>query len=468
MLQALLSLSLVIAFMPFMARKMLERGRATEMSATAQQIRSVVPAAKLFVKDNSDSLVYGVTIFEKEKFSDALESFGLPIGFMPRTPFGQRISLIAAKNNEEILLLVRIEGGRMSPVEKAELAMRLGFWAAEPDGKVLRGATGGWEIDTEEFSYRPVSGSVYVRVPLTGEFSELVSRKAKSMEDNRMHTDLIMGGRDIKNAKDVSARQGDFKSVLSGDFVLSGIEDGRRFKNKFGELKIRRANFQTKDGGAALNVTRGGIMARSVSAPSISRFGDPGNLFADVISVYDFSMSAGRTGFSGPPKWQVRENAIFENVTMNVERIEVSGFINASRGQDVFMDEGDFTYSARSGIETNVVAATNLTLRDQTSSALLGGDPGPVIIDIRPAGVSVLPDANVDGINNDSIAIIMRADDDSGATTNCRNVIGSIGGEESYNNNSLAQNIVCRYIFWQRLEQRIDLKKCLLEGNSKC
>ena len=118
--------------------------------------------------------------------------------------------------------------------------------------------------------------------------------------------------------------------------------------------------------------------------------------------------------------------------------------------------------------ESQQVVALNIQLHLFPGAPVSLAFKPPVIIDIRPAGVSVLPDANVDGINNDSIAIIMRADDDSGATTNCRNVIGSIGGEESYNNNSLAQNIVCRYIFWQRLEQRIDLKKCLLEGNSKC
>jgi len=469
MLQALLALSLVIAFMPFLAKQMSRQNRSAEMNATAVQIRAVIPAAKQFARDNFDNIKYGVTVWEKERFSDALESYGLPIGFIPRTPFSQKISLVTAKSQDDVLVLVRVSDGKMKPIDRAELAMRLGFWAAEPDDKSLRGATGGWEINTTTFSYKPTPGAVYVRVPLTGEFSDLLARKAKGTEDSRMHTDLLMGGRDIKNVKDMSARQGDFKSVLAADLVLSGIEDGRKFKNKFGELKIRRANFQAKGGESALSITRGVLSANSVSAPSMAKYGDPGNLNAAVVSAYDFTMSAGRTGFTGPTKWEVRENAILENVTINTEQFTITGYINAARGQDVFIDEYDLTYSAKSGIETNVISATNLTLRDQTSTGLLNGEVGPVIIDIRPAGVSVLPDAIVDGIDNNMLEIPASAADDSGAMTSCRTIIGSLGSAgASYNQGSLAQNIVCRYVFWQRLEQRIEIKKCMLEGRGKC
>jgi hypothetical protein len=125
-------------------------------------------------------------------------------------------------------------------------------------------------------------------------------------------------------------------------------------------------------------------------------------------------------------------------------------------------------FSTKSGIEANIVSATNLTLRDQTSTALLDGVTGPAIIDIRPAGVSVLPDASVDSINNNVLEIISSPDDDSGAMTSCRNVISGIDARTSFNQNSLSQNIVCRYVFWQRLEQRIDLKRCLMEGRDRC
>lgn len=468
MLQALLALSLVIAFMPFLAKKMSGRNHAAEMTAATRQIKSVVPPVKAFTKENLDSLPYGVKIYERRDFSDALESFGLPIGFVPRTPFGQKISLVSAKNDEDVMIFIRISGGNMSAVERAELAMRLGFWAAEPDGTVLRGATGGWEVDAAEFSYKPAAGSIYLRVPLSNEFSELLARNPRNIEDNKMHTDLLMGGRDVKNAEDVFAREGNFKSVQAGDFVLSGIADGRKFNNKFGELKMRRPNFQSKDGANALNVTRGTLAAKSVSAQTVSKYGDLGNLTADVVSVNDFSMSAGHTGFTGPEKWEVRENAILENVTIDAERVEISGFLNATRGQDVYIDTENLIYSSKSGVETDFVSATNLTLRDQTSAGLLNGETGPIILDIRPAGVSVLPDAAVAGINNEAFSIIARPDDNYGALTDCRGVVGSLGVSVVYSHTSLAQNIVCRYVFWQRLERRIDIKKCLLEGKSGC
>jgi len=470
MLQALLAISLVIAFMPMLARKMSGRQHDAQMAASAAQIESAATAAREFIRDNSDNLSYGVRTYDSDKMVDLLEPYGLPLGFMPRTPLGQKISITITKNETETIAFIVTGGGKLRPIDRAELAMRIGFWAAETTdgGKTLIGATGGWTLNSAEFGIKPKEDAIWVRVPANTEFSELLSRKSKKIEDNKFHTNLLMGGRSIRNVRDIFAREGGFKSVLAGDFVLSGIDDGRKMKNKFGKIDARRATFGSAHGDA-LNITKGDLIAKYLSATSISEYGDVGNLESDFISVHEFSMAAGRSGFAGPAKWEIRGNAILENVTMTVERMEISGFINATRGQDVFIESDTFTHSLKSGIETGTVAATNLTLRDQTSAALLGGGTGPAILDIRPAGVSVLPDALVEGINNDAILIPISADDNYGNMQSCKAVIESLSGMHAkYDSRSLSQNIVCRYVFLQRLEQRIDLKKCLMEGKSKC
>ena len=146
--------------------------------------------------------------------------------------------------------------------------------------------------------------------------------------------------------------------------------------------------------------------------------------------------------------------------------MDVSSYINVSRGQDVFINPDDLEYSSRSGIEADTVIASNITMRDQTSDALSGGDSGAVILDVRPAGTSYLPDAIVNSVDNGAFEIIAAPDDESGKTVDCKAVIAELDGV--YNQRSLSQYIICQYVFWQRLEQRINILQCLQDGRDGC
>jgi hypothetical protein len=137
-----------------------------------------------------------------------------------------------------------------------------------------------------------------------------------------------------------------------------------------------------------------------------------------------------------------------------------------TRGQDVYIDEDTLTYNSKSGIETNVLYTSNLTMRDQTSGALNSGKTGAVILDVRPAGTSLLPDVLVSDLNNDSFDIIANVKSDDDSTIDCADIIKDLEGV--YNKQSLSQYLICQYLFWQNLEKRIDIKKCLMEGGSDC
>jgi hypothetical protein len=237
-------------------------------------------------------------------------------------------------------------------------------------------------------------------------------------------------------------------------------------------LLADKATFQSGANESALSISRGALSLDALSARTISKFGDAGNLTADIVSVYDFALAAGRTGFTGPADWEVKESVVLENISLSVERLEIGSFINAARGQEVFIDDTELSYSVKSGIEAGVVSASNITVRDQISSALASGASGAVLLDVRPAGTSVLPDVLVAGIDNGAFEIISSPEDGAGKKTDCKNVISSLSGRAmvsvNYNQMSLMQNIVCQYVFWQRLERRIDIKKCLLEGGVNC
>ena len=157
---------------------------------------------------------------------------------------------------------------------------------------------------------------------------------------------------------------------------------------------------------------------------------------------------------------------VSENINFSVERLDINSYIDASRGQDVYIDPDDLEYSSRSGIEAGTIIASNITMRDQTSDALNNGETGAVVLDIRPAGTSVLPDVLLDSVNNDAFEIINRASSDDDKMVTCRDIIADVEGR--YNAKSLSQYIICQYVFWQRLEKRIDIKRCLLEGRSDC
>jgi hypothetical protein len=72
----------------------------------------------------------------------------------------------------------------------------------------------------------------------------------------------------------------------------------------------------------------------------------------------------------------------------------------------------------------------------------------------------------ITSINNDAFEILAHPAEDDATTVNCKSIITSLGN--AYNQKSLAQYIICQYVFWQRLEHRIDIKQCLIGGGGDC
>lgn len=442
LLQALLALALIIAFMPFFTQKLLTRDRDSQMYATSSQIETAQTAARIYLRENLNKLSYNTTTISGDAFADTLEPYGLPLGFVPQTTFGQRISLVINKSDTDIFSYLQLSGGNLTNLQRAELVKRIGFYASEGDG------------------------NIYVIIPLDEIFSDVVRRNEKNVDDNGFLSDLDMGEFGLEKGGSLFARNGEFETYQTNVLSLHGTEDGRKIRSKIDNLTAVKTVFQSRNGETALSVTRGVLNADTLSAKTISNFGDTGNITIDNASVFDFSMTAGRTSFTGPAKWEVRGNVITDNINFSVERLEISSFINASRGQDVFISEEDLEYNTRSGIEVGIMRAANITLRDQTSSALLNGRNGAIVLDIRPAGTSVLPDVLLDTLTNDRMTIIATPNDADGKTVDCKSIINGLNG--TFNAKSLSQNIICQYVFWQRLEKRIDIKKCMLEGRSDC
>ncbi|MCL1891935.1 MAG: shufflon system plasmid conjugative transfer pilus tip adhesin PilV [Alphaproteobacteria bacterium] len=468
LLQALLAIALVMAFMPFLAGRLSERRNDQIMTASSRHVARAARAAREFVRYNKDDLRYGVRVAGGDEFSDLLEPFGLPLGFIPQTAQGQKISLMTGKNANGVLALLVIKGSNLSAGARRELMARIGSDAAEAARNGILHGIGGWEKNLKDFGIRPDLDAIYVLIPIDDDFSELIRRNSKDIMRNRFHTDLDMGGYDVKNISQLSAKNAELDTASFGTLSITGSSNDRRFKNKIELLIANKAVFQTRDSAGALNISRGDLIAKSLSAYTLFRYGLIGSVEAESASLNSLAMAAGRTSFVGPYDWDIHGDAILSNVSIDTEQLEISGFINASRGQDVFIDSTELMYSTKSGIEARTVSAAYLTLRDQISSSLLAGGSGAIILDVRPAGVSVLPDVLSENIDNDSFEILKNPGNDDSETVGCRNIISGLPGAPYYNNNSVAQNLVCQYVFWSRLERRINIKQCRLDGRSNC
>lgn len=425
-----------------LSKQLNERNVDTKMFSATRQVETAQTAARIFIRENSNNLAYDTTVIAGNDFADILEPYGLPLGFVPKTALGQDMALIIHKTPTVISAYLKLTGGNLSGLEQAEMVRRIGFYAA------------------------PNDNAIDVGIELQDIYSDVIRRNETNLENSGFLTNLDMGSFSINNIGNILAVRGDFETSQYNTLSVTGTESGRKAQNNIALINADKTVFQTKTGEAALTLTRGTLYTNTANVKTISMFGDTGNFTAFDVSTYDLSMTAGRTSFSGPTDWSVRGSVITNNINLSVDRLEISSYLITTRGQDVYIDEDTLTFNTKSGIDAGTIRTSNITMRDQTSGALNTGQSGAVILDIRPAGTSLLPDVLVSDINNDAFKIIKNIKSDDNTTIDCKSVINEFEGV--YNRQSLAQYLICQYVYWQRLEKRIDIKKCLMAGGSDC
>lgn len=442
LLQALLAIGLIFAFIPFMVRQIAGRDMDSRMYSASRQVDIAQTAARIFIRENARDIPYDTTVVSGNDFSDMLEPYGLPLGFVPRTALGQDITLVLHKTPLAVSAYLELTGGDLTGVQRAELIRRIGYYATE-SGQDIR-----------------------IGVELADLYSDVVRRNETNLDAGGFLSDLDMGDFAFNNAGNLFTVRGEFDVAEFETLTITGAGSGKQAQNKIGEMYADKAVFQNKTGESALALNRGTLYADNVNVRTISMFGNTGDFLVGDTAVYEFSMTAGHASFTGGGDWNVRGNVVSNNINFSVERLDISSYLNTTRGQDVFIDADTLTYNSKSGIEVGTLYASNITLRDQTSSALNNGASGAVLIDIRPGGTSLLPDAWISEIDNSAFAIISNPSAEDGNTVNCETIIKDFEGV--YNKQSLSQYLICQYVYWQRLEKRIDIKQCLMAGRSDC
>ena len=444
LLQTLLALGLIFAFVPFVAKQMAGRNIDARMFTTTKQVEHAQSAAGIFIRENANNLPFETTVISGNDFADTLEAYGLPLGFVPKTALGQDIRLIIYKSPLGVSANLELSGGKLNHFQQAELMRRIGFYA--------------YETDTPDV--------INIAIELQEIYSDIVRRNEPNLDNSAFLADLDMGGFSLNNVGNLFAIRGEFETAQFNTLTITGTETGKKEKNNIQNILSDKIVFQTQTGEAALTLSRGTLYTNNTNTKTVSMFGNTGNFTSLNASAYELSMTAGRTSFTGPAKWDVRGSVISTNITFTTDLLNISSVLLATRGQDVYVDEETLEYSTKSGIETDVLHTSHITLRDQISSALTNGQDGATILDIRPAGTSLLPDVYISSINNDGFQIIDAPSDDNDKTTACKDIITGIDGV--YNKNSLSQYLVCQFLYWQQLEKRINIKECLMAGRSDC
>ena len=230
LLQALLALTLLFAFVPFVAIKLLGRESDALLYATTRQVDNAITAARIFIRENANKLPYERTVISGDSFADILEPYGLPLGFTPQTALGQDISLIINKDVESVSAYLELKGGRMNALKRAELVRRIGYYAADAG-----------------------DGDIHIGIALDNVYSDIVRRNETDVDAGAFLVDLDMGTFALSDGGHIAMRRGEFDGAEIGLLTINGIESGRKVRNNISVMVADKTIFQSQNGESALS-----------------------------------------------------------------------------------------------------------------------------------------------------------------------------------------------------------------------
>ncbi len=421
LLQTLLALSLITAFMPFFTNKIISRDKTIKIVALVNQIDSIELASRRYIKENINNFEFKTYLLSGNDFIDIMESYGMPLGFIPKTNFNQDISLLI-KKDDDISAYLKLSGGNLNNLEKSQLKNSISNQYKEKE-----------------------NGDIYITIPIDEEYSDIVNKVEKN--NSFFMSDLNMGEFSIENIKNIITENIETSSLESNLIKILNI-DKNSLLNK---IQTNIAIFKNKNGKSPLNIIQGTLNIDNLNTVSISKYGDSGNLTARNISAFELSMEPEKTSFSIPLNTYIRGNLISNNINYKINKLIIKSSLSVIN-KPTFEDYKNI--DKKYGIDAEIISTSNITLRKQTSSYLKNNSNAEILFDIRPASVSFMKDINIATINNDFKVI--QNNGNIYSTEHCSSVIKKLN--INYNNNSLSQNIICQYIFWRNLEERINIK----------
>ena len=477
LLQVLLALTLVFSFMPFLAKKLANRDMAAQMYSAKQSVETVYNAARLYLYDNKDKLP-DATVLEDSDLVTALGPYGLPRGFNPETSLGQKITFtIDVKEVEQetcpelgeecyddeapeylrpvIQAVVHVKPKKnvsLKEYQVAELARMIGFFA-KPSGTEINVPVPVDVMYTDVVLRQEVDGNV-------GFLTEL------QMGDNENKYDIDMVGA-------LFAESGDFnKAQFTNLYITGNHVDNSPIKIP---MNANKFYFKTSDNTAPLSINSiadntltigSNIASGQVNAGSV--LSNP-KLYAHTLETV--SPSIGEFVSNEGCNWTVANNLIinpdakgeFSVTTLEVKKGDLYGAPTS--------DLDNFKFNKDSGItiDSGFIYSPKITLVGAKMIEIANkGVTDNVQIELALSGTSTLPDINVGFKTDDRGKIILTEGNViiADPTSKDNNFVACNGllPDVHYSKTSLSRAIICSYIFWERLERRMNVKICQLEA----
>lgn len=443
--------------MPFFASKLAVRDMSAKMHSVTQQVEYVYNAVTNYLRENKNDLNYGKTEYADDVLVNVLQHYGLPLGFRNETIFGQTMSLVINKNEDYIGAEIRIHGGKLSDIQTAELIRRLDLFARDEG-----------------------SGNISVFVPVDSSvtsYTDIVLKEEP--EDGIFLSELNMQGYNIYG---LGGLGGEFTNDGMGNGTNGanyGEFNGGRFKKitLFGDAQSSN-NFKTfnvngstdvygflditgSDMSIGTNMTVTYVSAGSSRAYTSDKF-LPSLHVAESLEANEFMMIGNSIDFTAPTTWtQIEHNFFAPDYTLRIKPSDTEGELKIN--SDIVVIKASSGRLNENGIiEVDELVAENIVVGQSTVNQLKEGVQNDIKIQISPAGVSVFQDIyaeNIDGkqMANDKMYFIKNPTGTKAELVNCLEAFSEKGGV-SFERHSLAQHIICQYIYWYTLEYRLRIK----------
>ena len=456
--------------MPFFAKRLASRDMAAQMYAAKQSIETVHNAARLYLYDNKDSLPYGTTVLEGTELIEGagqipgLKSYGLPLGFQPTTSLGQDITFTISKRPAEhedddimenmaplIDAMIEVKPNdnfEIREYQVAELARMIGFFA-KPEGE-----------------------SIKIAVPIDVMYTDVVLRK-ETDEHIGFLTELDMGEHNIDGVGQLDADKGVFGATSFNKLFV--IEKNKSSVNPEIAINTLSANnfiFESMGEAAALSIVGSelnigvssgsgyadvGTIAKTGTSPQLNaseKIESKGFLQTDSSSK---SFTVGTTDeYIGD--WTIANNLESKNpkFILSGQKIEFGKSLYGTQNFD------SISVAQKSGIKvSNLLKVPKIVFKNQPINKI---EPGTnATIELHLSGLSHLPDVFIIGLNNEHFNIIINPFSKDTAIAKCSMFLEDKIIE--YDPQSLTQAIACEYVYWNRLEHRINQKLCVIRGH---
>lgn len=425
LLQALLGLTLVFAFLPFFAGKLASRDMTAKLYSVKELVDTAQTAARIYLTEVKDDLPYPAVYVYSEapnsnhNFLSTLTKYGLPLGFNPKTIFNQYIDFVIEKNQDAegqpiINAYLKIPQENMTKMQLAELTRMIGVYAIRNNSTI----------------------KVYVPIKEEAEYQEVVLRQEPE-NANGFQVDLDMGFNSISG----------FSQLTVGTEDNGGVGDVNesQFTNLIfpNQVTIGGLNVLGKATYKKGLETSGKITVRNL-LDNVGAVGKIKEMYTSEANVGDFYTTP--TATISAANWHIKSEVYAPSLSV-ASKYAKFGDVNVLA---ISNDPENFN------IETKKIYVSTVEKRNSAEQY-------QPISNANPSDVMELDDLLANDINWAGMLIIKNKYSNVAGTETCGTALGGINvGDIS--ESSLVGMILCKYIFLERLERRIKAFNAFVSG----